>query len=292
MTGSKYDISIGVQTTCTVDEAVARLLGWMQADKRSKSIRMAEHGISPDHLPYMISLEEQPIIFLSNRVAAAGDEYSKAFNANAKQEILNEIGNRVAYLHDEMKKAAGYVAAINNELGKRNSMLRINERATDREQHMCLYIGSLDRWAQKKYKSSVFQSPLIEPSSTNTVPDAKPIPIVEDSSKGSGMQSTAQAEPKVDEPLRIDGWGTVKADNVLTFIAFLIEEYCKIGPPKIRKGDKPNASGIGSHFEKLATAANNKNELHGLDAETIRKLVTQAQTAKIEKLKPKPKGSS
>ena len=271
MINRKYDIAVGPQLTCTVEEAVARLLGWMQPERRNEAIQRAKDGVPSAHVPYVMSIQH-PSSFLRDVKSNALAEHFTAINANVKAELLDELKQTILDLDAEAAEAQRFDAAIREELRKKEeSALRVDFFGSERERRQCIYFTSLDRWAKEKYNSSVFESPEGKPSGH--------------ASQNRDGHLTAEFNPKDGETLQIDGWTTVKADDVLTFIAFLIEEYCKVGPENLTKAERTNASAIGRHFEKLATAANNKNELYGLDAETIRKLVAKARNTKIKKLK-------
>lgn len=313
------------EPSITVNEAVFRLLGWREGDLRGAAKRvfspgvgyygdsevygyvgMSSHGVgnepaaspetdaggSADQLPLLLSIEEPFAHVLSERHDEACQAYVDAYHANATPEVLQEKNEAIAHCKAESERAKEFKSAIVRELDRvGDSELRVDFQASISDGELRIYRSGLNRWAQEAYESSVFHSlegsPSIEPVSTGTVIDSQPVPHVEDFGKSSVARPAVQLKLKDGEALQIDGWKTVKADDVLTFIAFLIEEYCKVGPTSLTKADKANASAIGRHFEKLAKAANNKNDLYGMDFETIRKLVAKARNTKIKKLNGK-----
>ena len=50
------EVCFDLRTSCTEEEAVAKLLGWMQGSKRLRYLTVTEDGLIPDQLVHMYEL--------------------------------------------------------------------------------------------------------------------------------------------------------------------------------------------------------------------------------------------
>jgi hypothetical protein len=69
MINAEDDVIYDLSTSCSVEVAVAKLLGWMQGHIRQRITKVTEHGISEDQLRYIPSMEnslQQQLMELRN----------------------------------------------------------------------------------------------------------------------------------------------------------------------------------------------------------------------------------
>ena len=143
MINPEKEIIIDLSTSCTKNQAVAKLLGWSQGDFFYKYIKVTEKGVSPDQLPFMhpqaIDLVEQ----LEEMHENARQELLKAYPEEAfhasfdlekhlsSTELLEELSkkaDKVDEIRDLIKKARNYAMDIDDELSKgHESMIRIDQ---------------------------------------------------------------------------------------------------------------------------------------------------------------------
>ena len=75
MINAEDDIIVNLRTSCTKDEAVAMLLGWLRGPIKPRNIQISEDGLSLDQLPFLQSLEGS----LQDQLQELVDAASQAF---------------------------------------------------------------------------------------------------------------------------------------------------------------------------------------------------------------------
>lgn len=158
MINPEDEIIVDFRTSCTKEEAVAKLLGWMQGPIHLKFIQ-AKHGITADQLPHLHSL----IFSLEEHLMAlretARHELLDAAEVGAAAEVIWEKDDAVAECDALIQKAYSYKLDIEKELAKgESSALKIDQPETDRTSVIHLTLESLDEWA-KKYDIAIIDAP-------------------------------------------------------------------------------------------------------------------------------------
>lgn len=162
------DLLIDYRTSCTKDEAAAKMLGWMRGFLRKQVINLTEHcSIPADELPFLHSLEGSLKENLNNQLHAAQRELNDVLLAGAADETIEEKLKAVSECNELIQKAGLYLSAIDDELTKgESSALRIDKDATETFGILLITLRSLDKWTREEYGISILDSPAIvnEPS--------------------------------------------------------------------------------------------------------------------------------
>lgn len=265
MVNPEDEIHIDFQTSVTKEEAVAKMLGWMQGPIYPKYIQVTENGISADQLTSLHfmdgSLKEQ----LLELRETARSEFLDAVEADLPFETIREKEEAVEKYDALIKKAASYLLDMEDEIAKGEfSALRIDKHRTDKTGNDHITLRSLERWAQSTYGICI-ANPLESPSVTN------------DSSIQKDSRRDEATSPK-------GGLSQVSADNLRTSFAFLVEAFAKTAP-KFRRGeDQPNVSAIAKHIAGIALEASKPNEIGGQGYEAIKDRIEDAMDTKKAKL--------
>lgn len=255
------EIIIDFRTSCTKDEAVAKLIGWMIGPIRRKNAEVTEHDISSDHLAHLYSFDESLHVQLGELREVAR---LKLIDAAESDGDIHEAYVALDKCDELIRKAATYLLDIDDEISKgESSDLRIDRQAMDSSGIIHITIKSLDKWARREYKIGV-----IEASVSNTA------------------NANIQSHPEIQGDGKYSGNGLskTKADNLYISFAFLIEAFInKI--PKYGSSDKPtNVSAIAEQIEKIAKEANNNEKLSGQSDQAIRDRIEDAFKIKRSKL--------
>lgn len=258
------DIVLDTRTTCTKDEAVAKLLGWMQGEIRLRYIHLTDSGISADQLPHLHSLEGSLADLLSEFRRAARSELIEAFEADAAPEILDQKELAVSEWAEKIKKAGKYFRDIDDELAKGDeSVLKVDDKASEETGTLQIRLSSLETWATKRYGISVLGS---------------------DVEQLADSHQNEQSSVDEEEPSADGGLDKQKADNLFISLAFLVDAFAQTAEA-YRSGDRPNVIAISKRIEAVAKAANKNVEIPvGQGFEVIRKRITEAMKRKNKKL--------
>lgn len=284
------EIIINFDTGCTVEEAVAKMLGWLQGPKRLRTIRINENGISADQMPYLPTLEDSLEAHLIELRDAVNQDYVDAVNefpsANsedekrAKHEEICQKNKIVKNFDDLIEKAFQYKLDIKRELSKgKSSALAIDKKAKKKSSKKHITITSLHDWALEKYGISIEPTLNQRPASNHQQEQ-----IIEQQEQTVEQQGEDHKHDKGD-------WSSeTKRENVYTTFALLVEAFVEIAPNKYKHNDKPNVKNIAEHIEKLAKQANNNYFLSGQRSESIRKLIAEAISIKQQTVDKKGSG--
>lgn len=260
MINPEDEILVDFRTSCTKEEAVGKLLGWMQGPIRKKYVEVNEQGISSDQLPFIHSLDGSLQEQLIELREAARMDFLKAVEEEAAHDVAQAKEESVIEYDKLIKKAAKYLMEIEDEIAKgETSRLRVDQSTTEKLGIVHITLKSLDQWSQKNYNITI-----LDQFSTN--------PISENS--------------QVNEAAK-DELSKTKAENLYTTFAFLVEAFASSSKGEAyRHADKrPNATTIAEHLEKLALEASG-GSLKGQSKESIRKLIKEALRIK-QSLLPK-----
>jgi hypothetical protein len=159
------NVVLDLRTSCTKDEAAAKLIGWMKGHVRHDyPSHLDDDEITVDNFVYTHSLvyglQEQLTILLN---AEWNRYYDTAACANVTQEMIDEHFMAIAECDDLVRRVATYLCDIDEELDKEfeqsgSSALKIDRRTTESSGEIHITLRSLDQWAQKKYGISILDS--------------------------------------------------------------------------------------------------------------------------------------
>jgi hypothetical protein len=265
MINSEDEILVDFRTSCTSEEAVAKMLGWMQGYTRPKSIRITEHGTPADQLSSMQSLGGSLQDQLLELREAARLEFVKAAELGAAFEVIQGKEKAVIECDAMINRAASYLLDIDDEIAKGDaSELRIDHSATKNSGVVHITLRSLDRWATKNYGISV-TGPL---------------------QKFGGQLANDRPDERQDEVSEANGGlGATSTRHLHTTFAFLVEAFSKTAT-KYHKGDgSPNVMAIAEFLEGAAKESAKAPPMDGQGREAIKKRIAKAMLAKEENLR-------
>ena len=154
----------------SIDESVAKMLGWMHGNVRVKVPVQDKYGLIPRHLPHLLSLLHPLETHLQMLLDRAGYEYNEAQQDNeiaklyvedknpvdatsviiASNAIVNEKYNQVTHWKSVTEKALTYKSLIHEELEKNESpKLEIDQPTTEKLGIVHIKLRSLNEWAKQ-----------------------------------------------------------------------------------------------------------------------------------------------
>jgi hypothetical protein len=259
-----------------LDEAVATLLGWRHEDKRKKYMVFMQTGRSAEQSPRLHSLDGSIGQVLTRLAEKAKLEYGDAVEVNASDEILSEKEQAVIYWSGEMFQAFAFAQDIDKELSKRGkSELVLDHQQTMFHKKLFIYFDGLDRWAQRKYKSTVFR--LADGAVLTREAISLSGPIEQDGADTDAAEEAAyDALADAEKPPEKGGLGKMKTTNLYISFALLAEDFAK------NNGGYSNENGLiedvfGNYIACLWKTANIDKEIRrlGLNAATDRTQIAQ-----------------
>jgi hypothetical protein len=273
MINAEDEILIKLETSCTKEEVVARMLGWMQDPIRKKLVEVTEYGIPEDELPFLHALDDSLEEQLRECRDIAQHEFYKALEENTSYDVLKEKENTVTKCDELIETAGIYLADIDDEMAKgESSVLRIDEETTKKTGITHLTLGSVNKWIFDKYGISV--STLQAPRSLLRNLQEKP---------------TLQQENKSD---RENKSTEANVENFYTTFAFLVEAFAATSPKDYQKANgELNISAIAEHLYTRAKKANINRDFIGQGYEAIETRIRKAGRVKILALKHKGGGN-
>ena len=138
--------------SCTKDEAVAKLLGWMRSPIRHLCFRVDEYGcVLPEHLPTMHSLDVPLMDFLDGQYESARIAFLDAVEGDATLPEIQEREAAIPIWGKRIENALAYLRDIERELAKGKGSMLIEQEATDETEGALLTLESLNLWAMSKY---------------------------------------------------------------------------------------------------------------------------------------------
>lgn len=160
MIETEHPSIIDFRDSYSIEESVAKMLGWMHGPKRLETVNMDERGLIPEHLPHLYSLLYSLDDHLDELQERARLELLDATNAYALAK--GTAGEHAAVLSfDEKDQAKNnwdkvvdiahfYKTEIKKELAKKEfSELKIDQPTTDETGDTHITLESLDDWAKK-----------------------------------------------------------------------------------------------------------------------------------------------
>lgn len=233
-------------TSCTKDDAVARMLGWMQGPVYDAEPELTEDNNVPlEYLPTLSSLPNSLEEQLTYLVGEATKDLDDAKASRAGPDVIKQKEATLRQCFEWINKAGIYLPDIVDELAKgESSALRVDQVATEKYGVIQITTKSLDEWALKNYQ--------IQPRDLSK-PISPTVNQLANSSKGS-RRSTA------------------KLDNLHITFAYLIEAFIK-DKPKYSRADKVNVSQLANFLSRLAS---NDNSAGGQGIESIKARIEES----------------
>ena len=151
------DSIIEFKTSCTIDDAVAKLLGWLKGPIYISSIRV-DQPITLEHLENLDSL----VFSITDHLESLRDEaiykYDDAISADAPEDVRSSLLEAYGNTLSLIERANLFIIDINEELNKKDSSsLTIDSTSNVDDDKIRITIKSLDQWAKKKYGIAVLE---------------------------------------------------------------------------------------------------------------------------------------
>lgn len=145
------EVTSDPRISCTKEEAVAKLLGWMRGSKRLSHIHLTSDGlIDTDKLPYLYQLPSALFDLIDEERESASRLLISAVVAGnlEKQSRLERV---VGYWDAVGQRAWRYKLDIEDELSQREPELVVDKEKTEETGITHITVVSLDRWALRTY---------------------------------------------------------------------------------------------------------------------------------------------
>lgn len=155
------DVIINIQTSCTRDEAVAKLLGWSRGRYFPRSVQVTEHGIDEVDLEKVAQFEGAVQEQLAAIYEKARSELIDAAEAGESHETLSNLEGKVRECRDLVDKAAEFFLDLDDELSSPET-LRIDCMRTERDGQTYVTLRSLAEWSQQKYGIDITKAPVTD----------------------------------------------------------------------------------------------------------------------------------
>lgn len=262
MINPEDEVTVNLRTSCTRDEAVIKMFGWMQGpihkidratnDPLGQMLQLGEFkGSLSEALQKRREAARQALIDAADAGADGLEVLDKEYAVKQIDLLIVDAMNRLYDIDAEIAK--GQESALVKDLN-----------ATDKYGEDHLTLRSLDAWTRSVYAISILGQDYESPP-TNECVEAGAVISDADESDLDGVLS---------KPI---------ADNLYTTLAYLVENLCATVGPSLRSGDDPNVSQVAARISNLT---NDKlgDPLPGQSVESIRKHLAKARIVKAEKL--------
>lgn len=154
------EVTIETKVSCTIDVAVAKMLGWLRGPTALVNILISEHGITEENLIALDTLVYPIEDHLLELLTKAKDKAYEAFDdASTIEEVKDKSIEVLEKCEAQINRARFYKLSIDEELSKGNkSELTIDVPETESSGKTYIKLMSLDRWARKNYDISILEA--------------------------------------------------------------------------------------------------------------------------------------
>lgn len=196
------EVCYDLRTVCTEEEAVAKLLGWMQGTKRLLRLTVTEDGLIPDQLPHMYRLPDPLNQLMYEQREIASVRYHNAI-VNENFDVVQHWEDMVAFWDTKAENATRYKLAIQNELSMPRPKLYIDPALTEETGVRHITLVSLDHWGRRTYGIGILENGT--PSSDEKLPALPKRPRVKLEEQESAIIEAIQQLGLY--PLKLPLWG-------------------------------------------------------------------------------------
>lgn len=256
-----FDLS----TSCTLDQAVMKMLGWGKDVVYRQVTSITENGLSPEAIrqvhPSIMTLEER-LTDLSEHARIA---LIDAAENDASFDILTDLAEDVKEVRAQVVKARRFRMDIEEELAKgEQSILRKDKTATKSSGVTHLSIRSLERWIAEGAGAGELP------------PQTGPLHKVNTVTPSIGKGSKAE-----------DSLYITLAIAVTAFAQKAHGKYLKSGvdPDKAFDTDDMNMAAIYQHLEEIASKQISGKEFPGQSVSSLKASIKKAFELKRHKVK-------
>lgn len=162
------EVILNFDESCTKQEAVAKMLGWMRGHRRLKYVELNKFrtGVEAKYLPYI----NQLMFPVDEQLAALREvAWHELMDVGEAMVAAKESGDDIAYSNLELKcsekfdaleqcdrdieSAVDYLHAINQEISKGAEF--VDESATKKYGELHINIASFDLWARTRFGKTI-----------------------------------------------------------------------------------------------------------------------------------------
>ena len=155
MNNFNIEDSIAFKTSCDKEDAVAKLLGWLQGPVY-QDLNESEHGYTLQQLKYMDTLIYTLAEHLTDLRNQALWKTADLYEEKASVEEIDKAINEELDIEDLMKRANLFLIEIEDELSKGElSLLKVDSEAMTKNGELHISLKSLDIWSKKTQGISI-----------------------------------------------------------------------------------------------------------------------------------------
>jgi hypothetical protein len=217
--------------SCSIEQAVAKLLGWSKGPLFRKTVRVTEAGVVDDDLALVEVFEGGIDAQLESMLIDAQNQAIVALDEGATHDELSRLDKRIEQVMELVARVHDFRIRIDDELAKgQGSRLRIDPRRSDESGNVYLTLMSLDEWAFEVYGCRVIARG----------------DVAERVSQQTDHQLAAE---QVNEAAGTD------SKNALIVVSLLQDLLMEVSATKYKHGGKPNKSTIAQRLSEVAISA-------------------------------------
>jgi hypothetical protein len=263
------NISLNLSTSCTKEEAVAKMLGWLRGPFRLDPNEVNTQNISIEHMPHLpklyYSLEDHLLMLREDAIDWVNIILTRT---NSTEEVKAKAFDAVFYCEDLIFKASTYSYDIEEELAKTElCALRIDRAKTESKGETYITLRSLDTWAKSNYQISIIED--------------NPSNLWDKNALATHATSQAQeTSPK-------DGLTKTKKEHLYTTFALLVEAYSDMPNSGFKSAGKPIVDAIARQLNTLAAKQSPNEAPSGQSVEAIKDRIEEALKVKAKTLRNK-----
>ena len=249
MINPEDDIVVDPKTSCSREEAVAKLMGWLQGARRRPFTEVTLHGISADQLVNMHTFDSSTVMeLLQGHRLEAQEAFFAAANSDDLVETIQAKEMVVIECDRLIDKAQAYFVDFDDEAANGDaSALRVDTDATDHFGVTHYTLKSVDAWTMSTYGVSI-----IDPAKS------KPV-------------APQFADYDLKERGTKDGLSKTEADNLYITLGLLISHYAaqKPGGRLNKTGGGVKQSGVLKDLLSVIKTAAGDKEFPGQGERTV-----------------------
>lgn len=151
MINPEDEIRYDFRASCNEEEAIAKLLGWMRGIKRIPNLKISEDGfIDITQLPHILTLPCPLDVFLYDERELSSIQFHNAA-AQSDFEAAKKWEQQVSYWDGIAGQVVRYKLAIQQELARPNSKLKLDPVLSEETGIRHITLASLDTWARVSF---------------------------------------------------------------------------------------------------------------------------------------------
>jgi hypothetical protein len=263
MINPEDDVFVDLSVSCTKDDAVAKLLGWLKGSLHPTTIRLTEYGCSEDQLIHLSTLDDPLETQLRKLRDAARQEVIDASEADSSIEVLDEKHKNLTRVDKLILRAHCYKIELTEELNKGpHSKLKIDQEETEKTGQRHITLKSLNDWAKSTLSITILDHADL-PSLSDVIQDDGDEDVPDDGNDYSGIKK---------------GLTKTKAKHLYLTLSFLIEGLMDNASESKKYGsDSPNVDAISGFLAEMAGGRNvGGKDYKGQGPDAIKKRINQA----------------